>query len=1024
MRFLSKSIPLALLILLSSIFSLRAQIVHEDEARQYAVSFLQQTVNNVPRRGVIRSQVQDEERTDGLNLAYASHSDGVAHYYIFNDEREGGFIIVGGDKRTSGILGYCDHGCFDYSSAPAVLKWWLGQYDSQIAALPQADIDPSSSILRETDRGVIDRHPDVAPLLTTLWDQNVPYNGLVPLGPVTTESFATGCVATAMAQAMKYYNYPASGTGSSSYTSAGGESKGMRFDTNYGQHAYQWSLMLDSYERDKYSSANGEAVAQLMYDCGVSVKMQYGYVSTNGSGSYTDLVPNALATHFGYNRAMTLQNRGYYTDLEWDALIYGELAAGRPVIYSGTLAEGNGGHAFVCHGYSSYLDMYAFNWGWSGQADGYYVLSAVTGLTPMDYNFSRYQAAVVGCEPDPKGLSQPRLCLDVDVWNPISAQQQGDKLVMKVRIENCGSESAQVELGARFRHTVTGQTFYASCSSCTIPLRKVDFVFSFPLDFLPYNGTYEVAPLFRPQGATSEDDWKPIRVCLSSSLPTVTVTDSQDPEAVEVELSLPTQELSLHRRTKFAHSSNYQGVISYTSSDPNIADVTPEGVVKALSMGQVSIRVQAEAAPGYLATDRTFSLTVGPNCPPLVSLSEERIEPNQIARVIIEEDFIPPFSYSSSCPTVANILRGDDGSVRALSEGQTTIQAVSREGDAAALLDLTVLPSPLVVPHGSIGFAERPGLPNDNHPLLGQSSMPYTLINNGDETLDMGLIYYNVCHGDKVLKTGRFGFYNMQPGVSYTSGGDWGPVNSISNQLQEGESYDVFFYTDADLTVPANVPSISIEWCRPLDVEITIPPCGWCLASLPFSASLPQELRTYACSSYAGGSVALQTSVGFEANRPYVVCGPPGTYHFSGPEIASRSNVPAGLLVSHPTTVGKDYQLAKRDGVVGFFADLSGSSDAADVNDSFDSPSVVLRLPVGLNAYPDRILISDIHQGAQPGDASGDGIVDENDLQPLIDLLLRDKKSAPSLELDADVNQDGKVSLSDLTLLIQQLFRQ
>lgn len=1022
MRLHFTSILLILLVLLSLPLSLRAQIVSEADARHNAADFLQKADRHVPRRGVVRSDNQEDGGADGLSLAYTSQHDGVASYYVFNDTREGGFVIVGGDKRSSGILGYCDHGRFDYSSAPAVLKWWLSQYDQQIAALPSVDEDSSSPILRGADRGVIERHPDVTPLLTTLWDQEEPYNKFVPSGEWATESVAAGCVATAMAQAMKYYNYPAQGTGSSSYTSSGGESKGMNFKTDYGQHTYQWTQMLDNYEVE-YSSASGEAVAQLMYDCGVSVKMQYGYASTNGSGSYTDLVPHALATYFGYNRAMTLQNRGYYTDSEWDALIYEELAAGRPVIYSGTQADSDGGHAFVCHGYSSYLDMYAFNWGWSGQADGYYVLSAVSGLTPMTYNFSRYQAAVVGCEPDPEGVSQPCLCLDADVWKTITLQQNGNELVLKVRIENCGSEPARVELGARLRHTVTGQTFCVSSGKITIPLRKIDVSLSFPLDFLSYNGTYEVAPIFRSEGATSEADWQPIRVSLSSPLPTVSVTDRQDPEAVAVEFTLPTQELSLYRRAKFSHSPNYQGAISYFSSDPDIAVVTSDGFVEALSIGQVTLSARAEAASGYLATERSFALTVVPNRPPKISLSANSIEPEKTVRVIVEEDFVPSFNYSSSNPMVATV-QGENGTVKALREGKTAIQVVSAEGDAAAQLDLTVLPAPLVVPVGSVGFVELPVLPNDNHPAQGQSSMSYTLINNGDQTLDLGLIYYTVQKGDELLKTGRFGFSDMRPGVSYTSANEWGPVNSISNMLEEGESYEVFFYTDATHTMPANVPSVSFVWSRIRDIELTVPPCGWCLASLPFAASLPQELRTYACSIYAGGSVALQPSVGFEAHRPYVVCGTPGTYQFSGPEIAPRVNASAGLLVANPTTKGRDYQLVKREGVVGFFAASSESTGDIGVTGSSDSPSIILRLPAGLSSYPDQILISDIRQGAQPGDASGDGLVDENDLLPLIDVLLTNKKSAPSLMLDADVNQDGKVSISDLTLLIQQLFRQ
>ena len=219
----------------------------------------------------------------------------------------------------------------------------------------------------------------IGPLLNLYWDQGVPYNNYCPPashGP--GGHCVTGCVATAMAQTMKYHNYPEHGSGQKTFIWSD-------IDTvDYENTYYRWSQMTPY-----ANSQSGDAIAELMYHCGVSVNMNYG---PDESGSYTQWVPAAMKDYFRYHPSIRFKQRSKYTDYDWDILIRDELNYRRVVIYSGS---GTGGHAFVCDGYQDTC-FYHFNWGWSGYANGYYYYN---DLTPGNNDFSYGQGAVVNIMP-------------------------------------------------------------------------------------------------------------------------------------------------------------------------------------------------------------------------------------------------------------------------------------------------------------------------------------------------------------------------------------------------------------------------------------------------------------------------------------------------------------------------------------------------------------------------------------------------------------------------------------------------
>ena len=263
---------------------------------------------------------------------------------------------------------------------PENLKWWLGEYQKQIEWARANGYSTTSAHNPKTADIV------VAPLLGDLaWDQGEPYNELCP--EVGKVHCITGCVATAMAQIMYYNKWPLKGTGKHSYMW-----NGTKLEADYSKSVYEYGKMRTTYDKN-WTQSEALAVAQLMYDCGVSVDMQYG---TGSSGAYSEDVPIAMKKYFDYNLSMEYLYREDYKKEEWDSIIMAELDASRVVYYSGV--GGNSGHAFVCDGYKD-NGYFHFNFGWSGSPHGYFATSAIS---PGSSKYNDYQDILIGIEPNVK----------------------------------------------------------------------------------------------------------------------------------------------------------------------------------------------------------------------------------------------------------------------------------------------------------------------------------------------------------------------------------------------------------------------------------------------------------------------------------------------------------------------------------------------------------------------------------------------------------------------------------------------
>lgn len=292
-----------------------------------------------------------------IRLAYQQNAPtGQTDFYVYTPEGGQGFVIIAGDDCLPQVLGYSDVNRFAKDSIPPQLKAIFRCYGEYIKASSGRLVGAGTP---KTRSGAA-----VRPLLGDIeWDQNEPFNQFTPV--IKGKHSPTGCVATAVAQIMRYHSWPPEGKGSGKYSID--SEKGKDVTVSIAGHTYSWAAMRNSYPDLSNASAN-QAVGRLLFDVGVAVEMSYG---EDESAAYSSNAARALIENFQYSNALRLMYRQNHSSEEWEKTIQDELQAKRPVYYAG--GSPRGGHAFVCDGYDG-KGLYHINWGWSGYSNGYFSL--------------------------------------------------------------------------------------------------------------------------------------------------------------------------------------------------------------------------------------------------------------------------------------------------------------------------------------------------------------------------------------------------------------------------------------------------------------------------------------------------------------------------------------------------------------------------------------------------------------------------------------------------------------------------
>lgn len=331
----------------------------------------------------------------------------VPAYYVFPNGEGKGFTVVSGDDRLPEVVGYSDKGTYDEENLPSNYVGFMKAYEEMVGQLDNGDGRASASIAEaKALRSSGYQQPTVAPLLGSIqWNQMTPYNNMCPKYNGSDRS-VTGCVATAMAQVMMYYQYPKSLQADiPAYVT---KKYGIAIGRINKGEIYDWDNMLPqyaSYEPLNYTDAQAAAVAKLLYHCGVACEMDYG------PSSGANVTPAILSTYFGYDSDLMQDvNRDVFTLAEWSQIMDKELTAKRPILYSGQSSDG--GHEFVCDGTDG-NGLYHINWGWGGYQDGYFDVTilnpdkggAGSGNAPDGYNQSC--SMIIGIAPDNGKVDEP-----------------------------------------------------------------------------------------------------------------------------------------------------------------------------------------------------------------------------------------------------------------------------------------------------------------------------------------------------------------------------------------------------------------------------------------------------------------------------------------------------------------------------------------------------------------------------------------------------------------------------------------
>jgi hypothetical protein len=409
--------------------TIMAEPVSPEAARQAAAKFLNK-----------KGSALKSEATRAKNRAMGCNTDSetqtqASPYYVFNATASQGFVVVSGDDCVGDnlVLGYTSQGSFDAATIPDNLQWWLDETANQISTLSRLGVKAKRVAL----------HDNIAPMLTTRWDQSLPYNAFCPV--TDGQLCLTGCMATALAQVMCYHRWPQGPIANElpAYTMENGRViDGLPITT------FDWDNMVDDYTTST-TEAQQVAVATLMRYCGQLIQMDYTPQLSNGTFYDIDILVNS----FGYDPGLYFARANEYTMSGWDELLYNELRGGRPLVYGGQST--GGGHAYVIDGYEvrDGEGYYSVNWGWAGRGNGFFKINLLDpdmsgsgGSTTKD-GYNNNQRALIGLQPQ-KGASQGYYrYLNSMMWDTVDGDSEHSFLFVNPSYQSGTFTVGMAELG-------------------------------------------------------------------------------------------------------------------------------------------------------------------------------------------------------------------------------------------------------------------------------------------------------------------------------------------------------------------------------------------------------------------------------------------------------------------------------------------------------------------------------------------------------------------------------------------------
>lgn len=953
-------------------------------------------------------------------LAYTAKAAQTDAYYVFNDgDTDHGFVIVGADQSARTIIGYTDHGSFDADNMPDNVRWWLSQYTQQFEQALQQKSTTAAKTAASYDVSESPVHTTVSPFIHTQWDQRTPYNLLVPSPEGDDYHFATGCVATAMAQAMYYYKYPLHGIGSKSYTQSYNGQE-VTFEADFESAEYDWDNMLTDYFDGYYNDTQAHAVAELMYHAGVACNMDY---HSGGSGSNSTRCLKGLVNHFGYDKSAYLADHEHYSEEEWDQLIYDQIKARRPVIY--TAYQGyRSGHAFVLHGYDSDYNLYDINWGWSGYYDGKYALNM---MNPDFYYFDTLHDAILnlmpdtGVEPDMPHIICPTLKMEVDGEEYLEySASRSDKFFINLSVAYESMYDSKIELGLGLRNAYTLQltnieSIKKDAFSFLRTTTSEPYVYARQIE---YNGSYEIVPLWRKEG---EDSWRILECTNSTQYPVIHVNYGREPEKIDPIFTFPTTTIGIDQ-TVAIESENYTGsyyldcedyILDFDDSTNSIIGVRP---------GKTLVIVYADGDMWHNPVERTFEITVteghvGTNSIAL-DLKADKIPLGGYARVGYDFDYEGNITVSCVPEGIVYFAQNRyDGNLYGERPGTAEV-TFHIEGDGLFKTEDITYTVTVSDEHPDNIRISDVHFPNNGYFCSQLRMLDFSyMVERCEDTEGPSRLYYELRSYDNNLNY-RIGSKEINPEYEHP---ELIKENWYLGSLINEENYEYyrlrFLASDKTTYIPIDgYDSIGLIDCPPLSVSYSSND-QWSTICLPFEADLPEGTIAYSIEEFqADGTLKLieNRSDRLERDKPYILHNDGNiSITFHGPDIPKKiSGYEKGLDGNYDPQrriTDGDYIIKEINGEWGF-AKATGSDIGQYVN---KYTAVLYRYP-GSEIYEkfDFLKLNFVPRG----DANADGEINVGDIITLQQIMSGNVLDTYDTE-NADVNRDGNLDIQDRYVL-------
>jgi len=401
-------------------FNVFPQDININEAKKIAIEFLTDKTKTKITADFLK-----------INNIFKSNNlkskESIPAIYSFDISDDNGYILIA-SKKNIPVIAYAKEGNLNNEKDNYAFKKYISIFIDQIKVLENIEIKNTPKVKSNQ------ANTDI--LLTSEWGQNAPYNNKVPIDIHKNKNFPTGCIATAMAQVMYYHKHPKSGFGHKKYYHSNDYVTLGDLTANMAESKYKWDI-FPSKHNSSHSDESIDNLSLLLYDCGISVQMNYNSSSRGGSGAYLSNVEKALELHFNYHDDTEYIIKKFYDSwIDWENKLIENLRLNLPIIYSGVDTKGQGGHAWVLDGLENRngINYFHMNWGWNGSKNNYVLISDIIPIGTL-LNYSRSPRAIINIKPGTEPLDNLVSEGMIDVYHNL----QYDTNRFTVNIKNEGN---------------------------------------------------------------------------------------------------------------------------------------------------------------------------------------------------------------------------------------------------------------------------------------------------------------------------------------------------------------------------------------------------------------------------------------------------------------------------------------------------------------------------------------------------------------------------------------------------------